>query len=231
MFILIEIKNICHKFGELSIIDNINFFIKDQEIVAILGPSGCGKSTLLRILSGLEDSTSGTITGIKGKIAFTFQDDRLLAWRNVWDNIKVVKDKENKEKIRTLIKDVGLEGFESYKPAQLSGGMKKRLGVARTFYYEGDLILMDEPFSGLDYYMRQDMSEMLLRVWNKNRQSILFVTHEIDEALKIADRILILSKRPTSIKKEFQLPDRSLRHEKRELINNIREEILALTMD
>ncbi|MEG0250698.1 MAG: ATP-binding cassette domain-containing protein [Peptostreptococcus sp.] len=231
MFILIEIKNICHKFGELSIIDNINFFIKDQEIVAILGPSGCGKSTLLRILSGLEDSTSGTITGIKGKIAFTFQDDRLLAWRNVWDNIKVVKDKENKEKIRTLIKDVGLEGFESYKPAQLSGGMKKRLGVARTFYYEGDLILMDEPFSGLDYYMRQDMLEMLLRVWNKNRQSILFVTHEIDEALKIADRILILSKRPTSIKKEFQLPDRSLRHEKRELINNIREEILALTMD
>lgn len=225
---MLSVENICQSFGELSVLDNVNFKVSDDEIVAVMGPSGCGKSTLLNIISGLEKPDSGLVSGLKDSIAFVFQDDRLLPWKTVWENIALVNDQEDKEAIESLIYDVGLEGFEQYKPAKLSGGMKKRCSIARAFYYKSEILLMDEPFQGLDYFLRQEMLKMLLRVWNSHKKPVLFITHEIDEALMVANRIIILSNRPSSIIKEIQLPSYEQRNSKACGLNKIRKEILSI---
>lgn len=227
---MLSLKNITQEFNNLTVLSDISFNVSENEIVAIMGPSGCGKSTLLKIISGIIKPTYGSIIGLNDEIAFVFQDDRLLPWKTTWENISLVKDEKDFEKIASLVEDVGLKGFEKYKPEQLSGGMKKRCGIARAFYYESKLLLMDEPFSGLDYYMRQDMIRMLLSVWEKRKQSILFVTHEIDEALQVADKIIILSQRPAKILSELTLPPVSERNLQSEKINSIRKEILSLTL-
>lgn len=228
---MISVRNINHHFQNLAVLSDISFEIEKEEILCIMGPSGCGKSTLLRILSGLITASDGKVEGVDGEISFVFQDDRLLPWMNTWQNISVVREKENKEKISSLIRDVGLQGFEKYRPSKLSGGMRKRCGIARAFYYEGKLLLMDEPFSGLDFYMRQEMLEMLLRVWDKRRQSVVFITHEVDEALKIADRILFLSNRPSKIIREYQLPSRNQPSLRKDYINKIRDDIMNLVLE
>lgn len=211
---MISIKQIDHDFADLPVLSDISFDIRENEILSVMGPSGCGKSTLLRIIAGLIKPKSGSISGGCDKVSFVFQDDRLLPWKSTRQNISLVGEREDAEKIDALIRDVGLQGFEDYRPAQLSGGMKKRCGVARAFYYESKLLLLDEPFSGLDYSLRQEMLDMLLRVWEKRKQSIVFITHEADEAIRIADRILLLSGRPSRIVEELQLPDRELRDER-----------------
>lgn len=224
---MLSVENVYQNFGELSVLDNISFKVADDEILAVIGPSGCGKSTLLNIISGLEEPESGIVSGVKDSIAFAFQDDRLLPWRTVWENISLVNDEEDKKAIETLIYHVGLEGFEGYKPANLSGGMKKRCSIARAFYYKSGMLLMDEPFQGLDYFLRQEMLEMLLRVWNSHKKPVLFITHEIDEALMIANRIIILSNRPASIIKEIKLPSYEERKIRSCCLNKIRKEIFS----
>lgn len=225
---MLIVKDISQNFGELSVLKNISFQVEDNEILAVLGPSGCGKSTLLNIIAGLQKPKTGFVEGADDAISFVFQDDRLLPWRTVWQNISLVNEQENKEEIKNLINYVGLKDFEQYKPSQLSGGMKKRCGIARAFYYKSELLLMDEPFQGLDYSLRQEMLNMLLRVWNAHKQAVLFITHEIDEALIVANRILVLSGRPSNITKQFILPPYEDRNPQSKELNNIRQEIISI---
>lgn len=225
---MLIVDKISHRFGDLPVLDNVSFQVADDEILAVIGPSGCGKSTLLNIISGIETPDMGNISGIKDSIAFVFQDDRLLPWKTVWENISLVNDKEDKPAIEGLIYDVGLEGFEKYKPDQLSGGMKKRCSLARAFYYKSEILLMDEPFQGLDYFLRQEMLKMLMRLWTSHKKPVLFITHEIDEALTIANRIIILSDRPTTIIKEIQLPSYEQRNARGCGLNKMRKEILSI---
>ena len=135
-----------------------------------------------------------------------FQGARLLPWRTVFQNISLVREKAADEEVQDIINAVGLYGFENYYPGQLSGGMARRCALARALHYQGDLLLMDEPFQGLDYGLRMEMLNMLLDIWRKRRCGILFVTHEIDEALTIATRIAVLSSRPTTIQQIITPP-------------------------
>ena len=225
---MLTMDSVSLKYGDLTVLDDISFQVAQNEIVAIIGPSGCGKTSLLNIIAGLQSPTQGTVQVTGNKTAFIFQDDRILPWRTVWENIALVSDTTSPDTIKGLIQDVGLKGFEHYYPDTLSGGMKKRCGIARAFYYNSELLLMDEPFQGLDYMLRREMLEMVLQVWEKHRQGILFVTHEIDEALQIANRILVLSKRPTHILSEIQLPPYAERELQATTMSAIRQEIIQL---
>lgn len=224
---MLRLEHIKLEIESLPILDDISLYVADDEIVAIIGPSGCGKSTLLDIIAGLKTPDAGTMEDDGYQKAFVFQDDRLLPWRTVWKNISIVNDVEKKEEIEGLLAEVGLQGFENYYPDQLSGGMKKRCGIARAFYYHSGLLLMDEPFQGLDYCLRNEMLHMLLRVWEKHKQGVLFITHEIDEALMVANRILVLSNRPAKIIKEIKLPAYEERKNQELLLNQIRQDIIA----
>lgn len=225
---MLKVDHVSHFFGALPVIDDISFRVKEGEIVALIGPSGCGKSTLLNVIAGLQKPEKGTVETNRNAIACIFQDDRLLPWYSVWKNISLVNPVENAKKIQELIHEVGLTGFEAYKPGKLSGGMKKRCGIARAFYYDSRLLLLDEPFQGLDYSLRQEMLQLLLRVWKKHRQAVLFITHEIDEALAVAGRILVLSERPSRIVKEYRLPCYESRQEAEAELMGIRKDILAM---
>jgi len=220
---MLQVKNISLTYNDLPVIKDISFSIDKNEIVVIIGPSGCGKSSLLKMIANRIQPSSGQIINTYNKTSFVFQDDCLLPWYSVYNNIKIVEDIEDKEKINQLIEDVELKGFEDYLPKQLSGGMKKRCGIARAFYYQSDILLMDEPFSGLDYSLRKEMIDMLLKMYHKNKKPIIFVTHEIDEALYVADRIIVLSQRPSSIIKEFVLP----KDKNKESMNTIKEELIT----
>ena len=203
---MLKLSHLQKSFGDLPVIRDFSLTVEDREIVALIGPSGCGKSTLLHMISGLREPNSGTIDGADGKLSYMFQTSRLLPWRTVWDNIRLVRENAPDAEIQQLIDDVGLTGFERYFPGQLSGGMARRCALARAFHYGGDLLLMDEPFQGLDYGLRMEMLDMLLSVWKKQRQSVLFVTHEIDEALTVSSRIAVLSGRPATVLEVIDLP-------------------------
>ncbi|WP_018306991.1 ABC transporter ATP-binding protein [Desulfitobacterium hafniense] len=224
---MLQLHEISKSFGTLPVLNKVSFTVEDGEIVALIGPSGCGKSTLLNIIAGIQKPDEGALSGGSDAMAYVFQDDRLLPWRTVWDNIRLVRDKENRPVIQELIDTVGLRGFETYYPAQLSGGMKKRCGIARSFYYESHLLLMDEPFQGLDYCLRREMLHLLLKVWQKHKQGVLFITHEIDDALTIASRIIVLSPRPGEISKEFRLPGQEGRDPGSPELTDTRREIIA----
>lgn len=179
--------------------------VNKNEIVCIIGPSGCGKSTLLNIISGLLKPSVGEVINGSGAISYVFQEDRLLPWKNAYENIKIVNKKCSRERCLELIEKVGLMGFAGYYPSELSGGMRQRCSIARAFNYEADLLLMDEPFKSLDYNLRIEMTKYLLELWESTKKSIVFVTHEIDETLLLGDRILVLSDRPTKVIKEFNI--------------------------
>lgn len=203
-----QLKNINKSFGAIEVLEDITLSINKEEIVCILGPSGCGKSTLLNILSGLIEPDTGDVQHEIKKMGYVFQEDRLLPWKTVYENIRFVEPKSSKEEIYRLIADIGLEGFEHYFPSELSGGMKQRCSIARAFNYHSDLLLMDEPFKSLDYTLRLKMLKQLISLWEKTHNSILFITHEIDEALLLGDRIIILSDRPARIIKVFKIGEK-----------------------
>lgn len=202
---LLKIENLTKKFKDLTVIENLSFEINENEIVAIIGPSGCGKSTLLNIISGIIKNFDGVMESSKPRIGYVFQEDRLLPWLNVFENVKIVNDDSKEEDILKIIEDVGLKNFEKSYPDTLSGGMKQRCAIARGFNFDCDLLLMDEPFKSLDYNLRIEMLDTLINLWKKGQKSILFVTHEIDEALTVANKILVLKKSPTCVFKEFVL--------------------------
>ncbi|PIE53844.1 MAG: ABC transporter ATP-binding protein [Dethiosulfovibrio peptidovorans] len=225
---MLRICDVSVSLGNLSVLDRVSFHVNEREIVVLIGPSGCGKSTILRAISGLVPMESGQINRNEGRLAFVFQDNRLLPWRTVYDNVRLVNEEEAPGEIDELLAAVGLRGFEGYYPSQLSGGMLKRCGIARAFFRHGQLLLMDEPFQGLDYPLRREMLSMLLQVWRSRPQGVVFVTHEIDEALSVASRILVMSKRPTRVIREFLLPGSEGRDPTREDLSSIRREIIEV---
>ena len=206
---MLEIRNLSKDYQGLPVLRNLNIEVKEQEIVAIVGPSGCGKSTLLNLIAGTVKGFEGTIENHAEKTGYVFQEDRILPWLNVYDNIRIVRQREDGERIHSLIKKMHLDGFESYYPEQLSGGMRQRCGIARAFYFGSELLLMDEPFKSLDVNLRMEMLGYLLELWEEEKTAIVFVTHNIEEALMTADRILVMKKRPAEVVKEVFLPERN----------------------
>ncbi len=205
---MLEIRNLSKDYQGLPVLRNLNIEVKDREIVAIVGPSGCGKSTLLNLIAGTVKGFEGMIENHAEKTGYVFQEDRILPWLNVYDNIRIVRQREDGERIHSLIKKMHLDGFESYYPEQLSGGMRQRCGIARAFYFGSELLLMDEPFKSLDVNLRMEMLGYLLELWEEEKTAIVFVTHDIEEALMTADRILAMKNRPAEVVKEVVLPER-----------------------
>jgi len=200
------------RFGELDVLRGITLEVERGEFIALVGPSGCGKTTFLRIVAGLEPATSGevlldgrAVRAPGGDRGFVFQSDNLLPWRTVLANALIGPEIAGQvgavERQRTLdlLKLVGLDGFEDYYPRQLSGGMRQRVNLARALAINPEVLLMDEPFSALDAQTREIMQTELLRIWNQGRKTVLFVTHQIDEAVFLADRVLVFGRRPGRI--------------------------------
>lgn len=195
----------------LPVLQDINLTVNEEEFVALVGPSGCGKSTLLNITAGLLAPTSGSASfthlpqGHVPRTGIVFQETGLFPWRSVYDNIAFgleamgVPKQEQKDRISHYINLVGLTGFEKALPHHLSGGMRQRVGIARALVINPDLLLMDEPFSALDAQTRTIMQEELATLWDKTRLSTLYVTHNIQEAVMLADRVVLLSRRPGKI--------------------------------
>lgn len=203
---MLKLTGISKAFDGLPVLADLSLTLSQGEIVALIGPSGCGKTTLLNIISGLTAPDKGTVEGAEGRLSYMFQSARLLPWRTVEENIRLVREDAPREEVRALISAVGLDGFARYYPGQLSGGMARRCALARAFHFGGELFLMDEPFQGLDYGIRMEMVAMLLAIWRREKPGVLFVTHEIDEALTVATRIAVLTARPTTVAQWYSLP-------------------------
>jgi ABC-type nitrate/sulfonate/bicarbonate transport system ATPase subunit len=193
-----------------AVLDDINLDVIEGEFVCLLGPSGCGKSTLLSTMAGFLSPTSGTIKidgepvqGPDPRRIFVFQERGVFPWLTVEGNIAFglfrLSHSERQQRVAHYIKMVGLEGFEKAYPAALSGGMKQRLEVARALAVNPDMLFLDEPFGALDSITRLVMRGELLRIWEAERKTIIFVTHDIDEAVKLADRVVVMSARPATI--------------------------------
>lgn len=206
-FMILTLENIYKSYGENKILEDFSISIEKGEIICILGPSGCGKTTILNLISKIVNQDSGIIINNTNKVGYIFQEDRLLPWKNVYENIKLVSKYKSKDEILNLIKIVGLDGYEKKYPNELSGGMKQRCSIARAFNYDCELLLMDEPFKSLDYNLRFKMIENLINIWENSKPSIIFVTHEIDESLLLGDTIILLSKNPTRIAKIFKIKE------------------------
>lgn len=210
---LLSIRNVRKIFktrdGELEALGDVSFDVYPGEFVSIVGPSGCGKTTLLKILAGLLPKSGGTIEVDQAnfdpsrEVGFVFQKALLLYWRKILDNVllpvEILKmDRASmKQRARDLLKLVGLQGFEQSYPKELSGGMQQRVSIARALIHDPKLLLMDEPFGALDAITRERMNLELLRIWEEARKTILFVTHGINEAVFLSDRIIVLSARPS----------------------------------
>ncbi len=199
-------------------LQDVNLTIKKGELVAVIGPSGCGKTTLLKLIGGLLEPTKGTIhvdhlTAVEArkarKFGFVFQDPTLLPWRNVTANVQlpgeVFKDDKVKDRTQVLIDLVGLTEFEKALPHELSGGMQSRVAIARALTFNPDVLLMDEPFGDLDEITRDRMNFELLRVWRETGVTIVMVTHSIPEAVLLADRVVVLSELPGTVKEEMPI--------------------------
>ena len=199
--------------SEITAIKNLNINIKEGEFVAIVGPSGCGKTTLLSILCGLEKESDGTITFPKGKakMGYMLQNDTLFPWLNILDNallgLKVEKNitKDSKNKVINLLKTYGLEDFIYKYPCNLSGGMKQRAALIRTLAIDPDILLLDEPFSALDYQTRLAVSDDVWKIIKKEKKTTIMITHDIAEAISMADRVIVLTNRPAKVKKIYNI--------------------------
>ncbi len=197
----------------VTAIGSVTARVRNGRFVAILGPSGCGKSTLLDLVAGLQRPSSGTISingnvvsGTTPNVAMVFQEDSTLHWRTVLDNVRFglevagVPMSEQLHRSREMIRLVGLEGFEGHRPKQLSGGMKQRVAIARALALDPAILLMDEPFGALDQQTRWMVGAELTRIWEATKKSVLFVTHDIHEAVLLSDEVWVLSRRPSVVK-------------------------------
>ena len=212
----LEIIHFKENYENMPIIDDISLELKENEFVTLIGPSGCGKSTIFNMISGLIHIDSGKVlidgkecTGKTGKVSYMYQKDLLLPWQKIIDNaalplrIRGYNRKDSHQRVKKYFKLFGLEGFEYKYPHQLSGGMRQRAALMRTYMCSKDIILLDEPLGGLDAITRFKMQSWLLGVLEKLQVSILFITHDIEEAIFLSDRIYVLSNRPAKIKKEI----------------------------
>ena len=209
-------ENITKSFEGNKVLEELSFHVNEGVFVTIVGPSGSGKSTLFHLIGGLYTPDSGDIrmdgermNGQRGAISYTPQTPSLLPWRTVLDNIllsgEINGEKYELEALR-MIERAGLKGYEQAYPSELSGGMQQRVSFIRSLMSPQSLICLDEPFSSLDEFTRMEMQNWLLSIWEENKRSILMVTHHIEEALYLSDRIIVLSGKPAKIKKEFSIP-------------------------
>lgn len=212
---VLKVERLTKRFGDLLVLDNWNIKLRKGERVVLLGPSGCGKTTFFRIVADLDKHYDGNVEIFVNKIGYVFQEPRLLPWRTINNNLKIIRD--NETKIKEIISMMGLEGFENLLPSRLSGGMKQRVNIARALLVEPDILIMDEPFTSLDLNIKLSIIEDINKLWERNRYSLLMVTHDIKEALLLADRILIVSQRPSHILNEFLI---DLPKENRNLIDS-----------
>ena len=215
----IALSNITHRFGDLTALENVSLHAHEGEIVAIIGPSGCGKSTLLGIAGGILKPTAGEVV-LRGvphadtlnEITFIFQDFSLLPWLNVRDNVAFVLKHhklgaaEIERRIANALERTGLSDFASALPKQLSGGMRQRVGIARALAVRPAVFLMDEPLSALDAQTRELLLDDILALWERDHPTILYVTHNFQEAIRIADRVCVLSRRPGRVREIIDIP-------------------------
>jgi NitT/TauT family transport system ATP-binding protein len=210
----LKIKNLNKSFQNINLFKDFDFEIQENTITCILGPSGCGKTTLLNIISNTLEKDSGEFSGFDNKvISYIFQEPRLLPWKTAKENISfVIKNQkltaEKNEIIKKYLKLVELEDFADYYPSKLSGGMKQRVAIARAFSYSSDLILMDEPLKALDLKLKLNLIKAFRRIWQVDKRTVLFVTHDIDEALLLGNDIYVFSKAPVLIKKHFTITEK-----------------------
>ena len=200
-------------------VSDVNLNILAGSFVSVVGPSGCGKSTLLSLVAGLHSPSAGDVVidgqsnmGVRRDVGMMFQRDALLPWRTILDNVALplrfrgVSKVESRSRAADWLKLVNMAGFERSYPHQLSGGMRKRVSMAQTLVYEPSVVLMDEPFSALDYQTRQQMHAELLDLWERHRPTVLFITHDLDEAIALSDRVTLMSACPGTIKEVVDIP-------------------------
>lgn len=204
----IRIENISKSFDGDKIIDNISINVEEGELISILGPSGCGKSTIFNIIAGLLKQDSGKVD-VNGKLSYMYQKDLLLPYKTIIDNVSLPlvlrkeKKSEAREEVRQYFKVFGLEGYEDKYPKELSGGMRQRANFMRTYVNSNDIMLLDEPFGALDSITKSSMQKWLLDIRKKVKSTILLITHDIEEAILLSDRIYVISNKPSSVSMEI----------------------------
>lgn len=227
----IEFKNVSKSFftlkDETKVLTNINIQIPKGKIVAIVGPSGCGKSTLLNLISGLLKPDEG-IVKVDGKIGYMFQKDNLLSWRNVYKNItlgpEIKKIKVSEEHIDNILKKYGLYEFKYKYPSELSGGMRQRVALIRTLVLNPDILLLDEPFSSLDFQSKIIVQDDIYKIIKESKKTTIMVTHDISEAISMADIIYVLTNRPSTIKNKFEI-DLNIKEDEKTPLNSRKSEM------
>lgn len=213
---ILEIKNLRKTYhtpkDEILAVDNFSYTLKENEFIAIVGPSGCGKSTILSVLCGLENASDGTITlKPNKKIGYMLQQDSLFEWRTILENCLIGLEinhnlnNETKQYVIDLLKKYGLEEFMDKYPRNLSGGMRQRVALIRTLATKPDILLLDEPFSALDYQTRLAVSDDVYKIIKEEKKSAIMVSHDLAESISLADKVIVLSNRPAKIKKIFDI--------------------------
>jgi NitT/TauT family transport system ATP-binding protein len=205
----LQLRHVSRSYGSLEVLRDLSIEVSHGEFVAIVGPSGCGKTTLLNLLSGFNQPTSGVIERT-GKSRMVHQQDGLFPWQTVSENIAMglrhVKNKEDRrQQVEEMLRLIRLEGFENSYPHQLSGGMRQRVELARALAGDSDILLLDEPFSSLDYLTRLRMRQEVSRILQERPRTVVLVTHDIEEAAQLANRVIVLSERPAQIRSEMSL--------------------------
>ncbi|MCI5939406.1 MAG: ABC transporter ATP-binding protein [Bacilli bacterium] len=198
-------KSFCHNEEIVDVLDDVSFTVDEGQVVCIVGPSGAGKSTILNLISQLLKPTSGVVE-VNGGIGYMFQRDCLFDWKTIYNNvllgleIKHIKTKENIARVERMLKEYGLENFKSSHPYELSGGMRQRVALIRTLAVNPSILLLDEPFAALDYQTKLKVSNDIYKIIKKEKKTTIMVTHDISEAISLADKIIILSNRPAKVK-------------------------------
>lgn len=211
---VLELKNVfinfCNQEGDIEVLDDISFGVEEGEIVALVGPSGSGKTTILNVIAGLIKPTKGEID-VSGDIGYMFQRDHLFEWRSIYRNVILgleIKNKmtpENIEKVKKMLQNYGLWDFRNNFPLELSGGMRQRVALIRTLAISPSLLLLDEPFAALDYQTKLLVSEDIYKIIRHEKKTTIMVTHDISEAIAMADRVIVITKRPAKIKANHKI--------------------------
>ncbi|HBT99856.1 MAG TPA: ABC transporter ATP-binding protein [Thermotoga naphthophila] len=204
--VILRVEGLRKDFNGMKVIENWSFSVGKGDRVTLLGPSGCGKTTFLRIVSGLEDF-QGKVEVFTDKIGYVFQEPRLIPWKTITENLMLIR--RDPDKMASLLEKVELKGFENHYPWQLSEGMKQRVNFVRALLVDPELLLLDEPFDALDLKTKMRVMNMLIDLWQKRRFSIVFVTHNVKEAVFLSERIFLLSGRPSKILDEVKLKEKA----------------------
>ncbi len=229
----VDLKNVYKSFGSTDVLENINIELKEGELVSIVGPSGCGKSTIFNILTDLIKLDKGKAE-INGEVSYMYQKDLLLPYKTILDNVSLplqingVSKKKAREEALSYFEVFDLQGYENSYPHELSGGMKQRANFLRTFICSNDIMLLDEPFGALDSITKRSIQEWFLHIRKKVNSTILLITHDIDEAIMLSDRIYVLSNKPARIKEEFDLNEYIFNKEDLEKRALLKEKIIEL---